>query len=84
MPPPTALSKATLNPEIATRAAAYGIPGVAVDGNDLIAVWLAMRDATARARRGDGPTLLEVKTYRVVAHHEGGFGGGGVPQPGRG
>jgi 2-oxoisovalerate dehydrogenase E1 component len=67
----TALSKATLNPEIATRAAAYGIPGVAVDGNDLIAVWLAMRDACARARRGEGPTLLEVKTYRVVAHHEG-------------
>jgi len=67
----TALSKATLNPEIATRAAAYGIPGVAVDGNDLVAVWLAMRDACARARSGEGPTLLEVKTYRVVAHHEG-------------
>ena len=67
----TALSKATLNPEIATRAAAYGIPGVAVDGNDLLAVWQVMRDAVARARAGDGPTLIEVKTYRVVAHHEG-------------
>ena len=67
----TALSKATLNPEIATRAAAYGIPGVAVDGNDLLAVWQVMQEATARARRGDGPTLIEVKTYRVVAHHEG-------------
>ena len=67
----TALSKATLNPEIATRAAAYGIPGVAVDGNDLLAVWQAMQTATARARRGDGPTLLELKTYRVVGHHEG-------------
>lgn len=67
----TALSKATLNPEIATRAVAYGIPGVAVDGNDLLAVWQVMRDATARARSGAGPTLIEVKTYRVVAHHEG-------------
>jgi 2-oxoisovalerate dehydrogenase E1 component len=67
----TALSKATLNPEIATRAAAYGIPGVAVDGNDLLAVWQVMQDATQRARSGDGPTLIEVKTYRVVAHHEG-------------
>ena len=67
----TALSKATLNPEIATRAAAYGFPGVAVDGNDVLAVWQVMRDATARARSGQGPTLIEVKTYRVVAHHEG-------------
>ncbi len=67
----TALSSATLNPEIATRAAAYGIPGVAVDGNDLLAVWLVMQEATRRARSGEGPTLIEVKTYRVVAHHEG-------------
>ena len=67
----TALTKATLNPEIATRAAAYGIPGVAVDGNDLLAVWRVMRTACARARSGEGPTLIEVKTYRVVAHHEG-------------
>jgi 2-oxoisovalerate dehydrogenase E1 component len=61
----------TLNPEIATRAAAYGLPGVAVDGNDVFAVWLAMQDAAARARRGDGPTLIECKTYRTVGHHEG-------------
>ncbi len=67
----TALSKATLNPEIASRAAAYGIAGVAVDGNDLVAVWQVMQEATERARSGQGPTLLEVKTYRVVAHHEG-------------
>ncbi len=67
----TALSKATLNPEIASRAAAYGIQGVAVDGNDLVSVWQAMREATARARSGEGPTLIESKTYRVVAHHEG-------------
>jgi 2-oxoisovalerate dehydrogenase E1 component len=67
----TALSKATRNPEIATRAAAYGIAGEAVDGNDLLAVWSAMRQAAHRARAGQGPTLLEIKTYRVVAHHEG-------------
>ncbi|HEV8553462.1 MAG TPA: thiamine pyrophosphate-dependent enzyme [Casimicrobiaceae bacterium] len=67
----TALSSVTLNPEIATRASAYGIAGVAVDGNDLLAVWQVMKEATARARQGLGPMLIEVKTYRVVAHHEG-------------
>jgi 2-oxoisovalerate dehydrogenase E1 component len=61
----------TLNPEIATRAAAYGIPGVAVDGNDVMAVWEAMKEAAERARGGGGPTLIECKTYRVVGHHEG-------------
>ncbi len=61
----------SLNPEIATRAAAYGIPGVAVDGNDVMAVWEAMRGAAERARGGGGPTLIECKTYRVVGHHEG-------------
>lgn len=61
----------TLNPEIATRAAAYGIPGVAVDGNDVMAVWEAMKIASERARKGEGPTLIECKTYRVVGHHEG-------------
>lgn len=67
----TPLNTVTLNPEIATRAAAYGIPGVAVDGNDVLAVWQVMREATARARRGEGPTLIEAKTYRTVGHHEG-------------
>ncbi|MCX5514266.1 thiamine pyrophosphate-dependent enzyme [Kaistia algarum] len=67
----TPLASATLNPEIASKAAAYGIPGVAVDGNDVIAVWQVMATATARARAGDGPTLIEAKTYRTVGHHEG-------------
>ena len=67
----TALSDVTLNPEIATRAAAYGIPGVAVDGNDVVAMWRAMKTASERARRGEGPTLIEAKTYRTVGHHEG-------------
>jgi 2-oxoisovalerate dehydrogenase E1 component len=61
----------TLNPEIATRAAAYGISGVEVDGNDVVAVWQATRDAVERARQGGGPTLIEAKTYRTVRHHEG-------------
>ncbi len=67
----TPLNTATLNPEIATRAAAYGIPGIAVDGNDVIAVYEAARTAVARARAGEGPTLIESKTYRTVGHHEG-------------
>ena len=67
----TPLNTATLNPEIATRAAAYGIPGVAVDGNDVIAVYMAAKTAVERARAGLGPTLIESKTYRTVGHHEG-------------
>ncbi len=42
-----------------------------MDGNDVLAVWSAMRDAADRARRGEGPTLIEAKTYRTVGHHEG-------------
>ncbi|MER8907010.1 thiamine pyrophosphate-dependent enzyme [Mesorhizobium sp. M0854] len=67
----TPLRSVTLNPEIATRAASYGMPGVAVDGNNVFAVWLAMKEATERARAGKGPTLIEAKTYRTVGHHEG-------------
>jgi 2-oxoisovalerate dehydrogenase E1 component len=67
----TPLKNITLNPEIATKADSYGMPGVAVDGNDVFAVWLAMEEATERARSGRGPTLIEAKTYRTVGHHEG-------------
>ncbi|MCX5494071.1 thiamine pyrophosphate-dependent enzyme [Kaistia dalseonensis] len=67
----TPLKSATLNPEIASKAAAYGIPGVAVDGNDVIAVYQAAGEAITRARAGQGPTLFEAKTYRTVGHHEG-------------
>jgi 2-oxoisovalerate dehydrogenase E1 component len=67
----TPLKTATLNPEIATKAAAYGIPGIAVDGNDVLAVYEAAGEAIARARAGKGPTLIEAKTYRTVGHHEG-------------
>ena len=53
---------------IAARAEGYGFTGVAVDGNDVLAVYEAAREAVARARRGDGPTLIEAKTYRMTAH----------------
>jgi pyruvate dehydrogenase E1 component alpha subunit len=54
--------------DIADRAAAYGIPGVIVDGQDVVAVHEAASEAIARARRGEGPTLLECKTYRFYDH----------------
>jgi len=53
---------------IADRAAAYGMPGVVVDGNDVLAVYQASRQAIERARRGGGPTLIECKTYRLCGH----------------
>jgi len=56
---------------IVDRADAYGIPGVAVDGNDVLAVYEAVSEAVARARRGEGPTLVECKTYRWHEHAEG-------------
>ena len=57
--------------DIAARAASYGIPGVVVDGNDVIAVYRAARWAVERARRGEGPALIECKTYRWLGHHVG-------------
>jgi len=55
---------------VADRAAGYGIPGVVVDGNDVLAVHAAAADAVARARTGAGPTLVECKTYRHRRHTE--------------
>ena len=57
--------------DIADRAAAYDIPGVLVDGNDVIAVYEAATEAVKRARAGEGPTLIECKTYRYRGHFEG-------------
>jgi len=62
---------ATGNPEVANRGVAYNIAAVAVDGNDVLAVHAAAADAVSRARAGEGPTLLECKTYRTRAHAEG-------------
>ncbi|MBX9582702.1 MAG: thiamine pyrophosphate-dependent dehydrogenase E1 component subunit alpha, partial [Gemmataceae bacterium] len=59
------------NPSVAARGAAYGLPGVEVDGNDVLAVRAAAGEAVHRARAGDGPTLIECKTYRTRPHAEG-------------
>jgi len=61
----------TRQPSVAARAASYGLPGVEVDGNDVLAVHRAAGEAVARARAGNGPTLLECKTYRTRPHSEG-------------
>lgn len=53
---------------ISERAAAYGIPGFTVDGNDVLAVYEAAQAAVSRAREGNGPTLLELTTYRITGH----------------
>jgi TPP-dependent pyruvate/acetoin dehydrogenase alpha subunit len=58
-------------PSVAARAGGYGMPGIVVDGNDVLAVLQAGRDAVDRARRGEGPTLIEALTYRFRGHHEG-------------
>ena len=59
------------NPSVASRGASYGMPGFEVDGNDALAVHKAAGEAIERARSGEGPTLLECKTYRTRAHAEG-------------
>src|SRR5213594_530613 len=64
----TASSRTTAGESIAARAAAYAIPGVRVDGNDVLAVYEAVRTAVARARKGEGPTLVEAVTYRWGGH----------------
>jgi pyruvate dehydrogenase E1 component alpha subunit len=62
------LKKQTHARTIAQKALAYGFPGIQVDGNDLLAVYAAAREAVARARAGDGPTLIECVTYRLAMH----------------
>lgn len=57
--------------DISDRAQAYGIPGVTVDGNDVVAVYEAASEAVQRARKGDGPSLIECKTWRQKGHFEG-------------
>ncbi len=59
------------NPSVAARGAAYGIPAIELDGNNVLAIEAAAREAVQRARNGEGPTLLECKTYRTRAHAEG-------------
>jgi 2-oxoisovalerate dehydrogenase E1 component len=62
---------ATSNPSVASRGAAYGLPGIEVDGNDVGVVTKVAGDAVQRARSGGGPTLIECQTYRTRPHSEG-------------
>ena len=71
-----AFADVSRSPSIASRAEGYGLPGQAVDGNNLLAVYDAAGEAIARARLGGGPTLLECRTYRTRPHAEGMRDGG--------
>jgi pyruvate dehydrogenase E1 component alpha subunit len=62
------LKKQTHSRTLAQKALAYGFPGIQVDGNDVLAVYAASREAVERARAGDGPTLIECVTYRLGVH----------------
>ncbi len=64
----TAVGRAAAITELHERAAGYGMPGVVVDGQDVVAVRSAADSAVARARAGEGPTLLDVRTFRYVGH----------------
>jgi TPP-dependent pyruvate/acetoin dehydrogenase alpha subunit len=64
------LEKTMAIDDVAIRAEGYGFEGVAINGNDVLAVYQAMQGALARARSGDGPTLIECKTYRWHGHSE--------------
>jgi 2-oxoisovalerate dehydrogenase E1 component len=67
---------ASRNTDVSKRAAGYGIPGISVDGNDVLAVYEVAGEALRRARSGGGPTLIECKTYRTRPHSEGMRDGG--------
>ena len=62
------LAKQTRSKTLAQKALAYGLPGIQVDGNDILAVYAAAQEAVQRARTGGGPTLIECVTYRVAMH----------------
>src|SRR5256714_5886000 len=64
----TPLSAQTAAETLADKAVGYGIPGVRVDGGDVLAVFEATRDAVARARAGEGPTFIEAVSYRAAPH----------------
>lgn len=62
------LEKQLGNHNTADRAIGYGFPGYSIDGNDVLEVYQTMKEAADRARRGEGPTLIEARTYRLVPH----------------
>lgn len=61
-------NRQTAAPTLAQKAVAYGFPGIMVDGNDVLAMYMATQEAVGRARRGEGPTLIEAYTYRMGNH----------------
>jgi len=65
------IREVTATKDIATRAKAYDIPGIVVDGNDVLEVYRVTKEAIKRARQGEGPSLIECKTYRFKGHHVG-------------
>ena len=65
----TPVNRQTAAPQLAARAEGYGLPGFVVDGNDLLAVYATTLDAVKRALAGDGPTLIECRTYRMGFHN---------------
>ena len=67
----TRIEESTAIDDLSLRAQGYGMPGVRVDGFDVLAVYQAMTEAVARARRGDGPTLLVTESYRIEGHYSG-------------
>ncbi|MFA5543864.1 MAG: pyruvate dehydrogenase (acetyl-transferring) E1 component subunit alpha [Bacilli bacterium] len=64
----TPRAKATKSETLAQKAVAYGIPGIQVDGNDILAMYQAVKEAADRGRKGEGPTLIEAVTYRLGPH----------------
>ena len=64
----TPVSRQTRQPDFSRRGPAYGVPGVRVDGNDVLAVYAAAREAIDRARAGEGPTVIEAMTFRMDGH----------------
>ena len=67
-------------PDVAARSAAYDMPGIIVNGQDILEVYRVASEAVARARAGNGPTLIECKTYRFVSHAGGGKGDHNNPE----
>lgn len=67
----TAVETSTAMGTFYQRAAGYGVPGVLVNGNDVMEVYAAAKEAVERARNGEGPTFIECDTYRLRGHHEG-------------
>ena len=61
-------SRQTAAKELADKAIAYGMPGIQIDGNDILAIYVTVKEAAERARKGEGPTLIESVTYRMGPH----------------